>query len=71
MWRLGWVLIAAGLMAAAWIAFRFYLNTVVDPTANDPLWGFSMVAGFGLCMAVAMTGAVVVAKAHGIRTPPI
>ena len=69
--RLGWILIAVGLIAAAWIAFEFYLNTVVDPTANDPFWGFLMVAGFGVGVAIAVVGAAIVAKAHGIKTPPV
>jgi hypothetical protein len=47
------------------------LNTVVDPTANDPFWGFLMVAGFGVGVTMAVVGAAIVAKAHGIKTPPI
>jgi uncharacterized membrane protein YbhN (UPF0104 family) len=69
--RLGWVLIAIGSMAAAWIAFQFYLAMVVDPTKNDPLWGFLMASGFGVCTTAAVLGAVIVAKAHGIWTPPV
>jgi uncharacterized membrane protein YbhN (UPF0104 family) len=69
--RLGWILIAVGLMAAAWIAFQFYLNAVVDPTANDPFWGFLMVAGFGVGVTISVVGAAIVAKAHGIKTPPV
>ena len=67
--RLGWILFAVGLMAAAWIAFRFYLALVVDPTANDPVWGFLMAFGFCVSVAVAVTGAVLIAKARGIMDP--
>jgi hypothetical protein len=69
--RFGWVLIAVGLMVAAWIAFQFYLAFVVDPDANDPVWGFLMVSGFGVGVTVAVAGAVIIAKARGIWTPPI
>ncbi len=69
--RFGWVLVAVGLMAAAWIAFRFYLASVVDPTANDPLWGFLMAAGLCVSVAVAVTGAIIIARARGIWTPPV
>jgi len=58
-------------MAAAWIAFRFYLALVVDPTENDPVWGFLMVSGFCVGVAVAVAGAVIIAKARGIWTPPV
>ena len=69
--RFGWVLIAAGLMVMAVIVFKFYLAMVIDPTLNAPLWGFLMVAGFGVGVAVSVVGAAIVAKAHGIRTPPV
>ncbi len=69
--RFGWVLVAVGLMAAAWIAFRFYLASVVDPTANDPLWGFLMAAGLWVSVAVAVTGAIIIARARNIWTPPV
>jgi hypothetical protein len=69
--RLGWVLVAVGFMAAAWIAFRFYLALVVDPTANDPVWGFLMASGFWVGVVVAMAGAAIIAKARGIWTPPL
>jgi uncharacterized membrane protein YbhN (UPF0104 family) len=68
--RFGWVLVAVGLMAAAWIAFRFYLAWVVDPTANDPAWGFLMACGLWAGVAIAVTGAVVIASARGTWTPP-
>jgi len=58
-------------MAAAWIAFRFYLALVVDPTLNAPVWGFLMVSGFCVGVAVAVAGGVIIAKARGIWTPPV
>jgi hypothetical protein len=69
--RFGWVVVAVGLMAAAWSAFRFYLAFVVDPDANDPVWGFLMVSGFGVGVTVAMAGAVIIAKARRIWIPPV
>jgi hypothetical protein len=69
--RFGWVLVAVGLIAAAWIAFRFYLALVVDPTANDPVWGFLMVSGFCVGITVAVAGAVIIARRRGIWTPPV
>jgi hypothetical protein len=69
--RFGRVLIAVGFMATAWIAFQFYLASVVDPTANDPVWGFLMASGFWVGVAVAIAGVGIIARARGIWTPPI
>jgi hypothetical protein len=69
--RFGWVLVAIGLMAVAWIVFRFYLALVVDSTANDPVWGFLMASGFCVGVAIAVAGAVIIAKARGIWIPPV
>jgi hypothetical protein len=71
MFRFGWVLVAIGLMAVAWIAFWFYLAWVVEPTANDPVWGFLMASGFCVGVAIVVAGAVIIAKARGIWTHPI
>ena len=60
--RFGWVLVAVGFMATAWIAFRFYLASVVDPTANDPVWGFLMATGFWVGVQVAVAGARIIRK---------
>ncbi len=69
--RFGWVLVAVGFMATAWVAFRFYLASVVEPTANDPVWGFLMACGFWVGVAVAVAGARIIARARGIWTPPV
>ena len=58
--RFGLVLVAVGLMASVWIAFRFYLALVVDATSNDPVWGFLMASGFCVGVAVAVARAVIV-----------
>jgi hypothetical protein len=63
--------VVAGRNGTAWIAFRFSLASVVDPPANDPVWGFLMASGFCVSVAVAVAGAVIIARERGIWTPPV
>jgi hypothetical protein len=69
--RLGWICIAVGLMMSGCIAFKFFLNYTVDPAANDPVAGFLMALGLGTGITIGVIGGVIVAKSHGIWTPPI
>jgi hypothetical protein len=69
--RLGWICIAVGFMTSAGVAFKFFLMYTVDPTANDLLTGFVMALGLGIGVTIGVVGGVIVARSHGIRTPPI
>lgn len=69
--RLGWICVVIGLMVSAACAFHFFLSYLRDPTANDIATGFLGAVGFGFGIVMMTVGGVIVAKSHGIWTPPI
>jgi tellurite resistance protein TehA-like permease len=69
--RFAWILVVVGLMIAAGSAFGFYLRVTANPDLNDPLQGFLMAAGFWTGIVVAIVGGAMVARARGIKTPPL
>ena len=69
--RIGWICVAIGLMTSGCILFKFFLNHTVEPSANDPVAGFLMALGLVGGITIGVVGGAIVAKSHGIRTPPI
>ena len=68
--RLGWVMVACGLTAAAGVGVWFTWLCALDPTANDPGAGTLFTVGWWSGVLTAAVGAVTVARARGARTPP-
>lgn len=69
--RFGWFLFALGLMVTAGSAAWFAWRTASDHTTNDVRAGFLFAAASWGGVTVAAFGAAAVAKARGIKTPPV
>jgi hypothetical protein len=69
--RLGWFFFALGLIVSAGSAAWFAWITAFDSTTNDSGAGFLLAAGFWGGVIVAAFGAAAVAKARGMKTPPV
>jgi hypothetical protein len=67
----GWFLFALGLIVSAGSAAWFAWTTAFNSTTNDSGVGFLFVAGFWGGVIVAAFGAAAVAKARGMKTPPV
>jgi hypothetical protein len=71
MGRYGWILIAVGLIIAGVVGLNFAAYCLADPQRNDPLTGFLSMVGVWIGLITAGVGAVFVARARGVPTPPI